>query len=103
MDIELQTPSRIRGSKAVVAGEPADESEDPIRSPVNAYGARIPRLGFGTFELEGDDAQRMVEAALEMGYRHVDTAQIYQNEEGVGAGLKAAGLPRDEVWVTTKV
>jgi diketogulonate reductase-like aldo/keto reductase len=84
-------------------GQDANESEDPIRSPLSVYGAHIPRLGFGTFELEGDDAQRMVEAVLEMGYRHVDTAQIYENEEGVGAGLKAAGVPRDEVWVTTKV
>ena len=63
----------------------------------------MPVLGFGTWQLKGQDARRMVEVALEQGYRHLDTAQIYHNETEVGAGLEASGLGRDEVFVTTKV
>ncbi len=70
---------------------------------VAANGASIPALGFGTWELRGATAQRLVEAALTIGYRHLDTAQMYGNEAEVGAGLRASGLPRDEVFVTTKV
>ncbi|HMR32398.1 MAG TPA: aldo/keto reductase [Geminicoccaceae bacterium] len=70
---------------------------------VAANGADIPALGFGTWELRGATAQRLVEAALAIGYRHLDTAQMYGNEAEVGAGLRASGLRRDEVFVTTKV
>lgn len=70
---------------------------------VEANGADIPALGFGTWQLQGSQAQRMVEAALEIGYRHIDTAQKYGNEAEVGAALAASGLPRDQVFVTTKV
>lgn len=70
---------------------------------VAANGAGIPALGFGTWELRGTTAQRLVEAALAIGYRHLDTAQMYGNEAEVGAGLRASGLPRDEVFVTTKI
>ena len=70
---------------------------------VEANGARIPALGLGTWELRGRDCARAVEAALRLGYRHIDTAEMYGNEEAVGQGLRAAGVPRDEVFVTTKV
>lgn len=70
---------------------------------VELNNARIPALGFGTFELDRAEAQRMVEDALEIGYRHIDTAQIYRNEDAVGAGLAAAAPDREDVWVTTKV
>jgi diketogulonate reductase-like aldo/keto reductase len=70
---------------------------------VNGNGASIPALGFGTWELTGSTAQRMVETALAIGYRHLDTAQIYGNEAEVGAGLRATGLPRESVFVTTKI
>lgn len=63
----------------------------------------IPSLGFGTWQLEPSDARRMVEAALEIGYRHVDTAWIYKNEAAVGEAIRASGVPRDEVFLTTKV
>lgn len=66
-------------------------------------GVEIPQLGFGVFQVDPADTQQVVEKALEVGYRHIDTAKIYGNEEGVGAALKAAGLPRDEVFVTTKL
>ena len=65
-------------------------------------GGAIPLLGFGTWRLEGATAKSSVEQALEVGYRHLDTATIYGNEREVGVGLRASGLPRDEVFVTTK-
>ena len=70
---------------------------------VEAHGARIPALGFGTFRLEGDVARRMVGHALEIGYRHIDTAQMYGNEAEVGAAIADSGVARDEVWLTTKI
>ena len=63
----------------------------------------IPALGFGTWQLKGDAARDGVEHALSLGYRHLDTAQIYENEAEVGAGLAASGVPRDRVFLTTKV
>jgi diketogulonate reductase-like aldo/keto reductase len=70
---------------------------------VNANGAKIPAIGFGTFELEPADAESMVAHALEVGYRHIDTAQMYKNEEAVGRGLKQSGLDREDIFLTTKV
>ena len=66
-------------------------------------GVAIPQLGFGVFQVPPDEAQRTVEHALEVGYRHIDTAAAYNNESGVGAAVRASGLPRDEVFVTTKL
>jgi len=70
---------------------------------VEANGARIPALGLGTWELSGRTCARVVEQALRLGYRHVDTAQVYENEREVGDGLRASGVRRDDVFVTTKV
>lgn len=64
---------------------------------------QIPQLGFGTWQVAADVAQRVVENALEAGYRHIDTAAGYHNEAEVGAALRAAGLPRGDVFVTTKL
>jgi diketogulonate reductase-like aldo/keto reductase len=69
---------------------------------IEANGAHIPILGLGTWELQGA-TQRVVEQALKLGYRHIDTAQIYENERGVGEGLRASRVPRDQVFITTKV
>ncbi|WP_029144635.1 aldo/keto reductase [Microbacterium luticocti] len=66
-------------------------------------GTRIPQLGYGTFKVPADDAQRAVSEALELGYRHIDTAAVYGNEQGVGAAIAASGIPRDELFVTTKL
>ncbi len=63
----------------------------------------IPALGFGTWQMRGDDARDGVEQALALGYRHIDTAQVYENEAEVGAGLAASGVPRADVFLTTKV
>jgi len=70
---------------------------------VEANGAKIPSIGLGTWELRGRTCARIVEQALKLGYRHIDTAQVYENEREVGDGLRASGLKRDEVFVTTKV
>jgi 2,5-diketo-D-gluconate reductase A len=66
-------------------------------------GTEIPQLGFGVFLVEPDEAERIVSDALETGYRHIDTAAIYRNEEGVGRAIAASGIPRDELFVTTKL
>jgi 2,5-diketo-D-gluconate reductase B len=66
-------------------------------------GTRMPALGFGTWELEGDVCVEAVKRALDAGYRHVDTATRYGNEEQVGQALRASGIARDELFVTTKV
>jgi 2,5-diketo-D-gluconate reductase A len=66
-------------------------------------GVQIPQLGLGVFQVPPEDTQRVVEVALETGYRHIDTAAAYRNEAGVGAAIAASGLPREEVFVTTKL
>jgi 2,5-diketo-D-gluconate reductase A len=63
----------------------------------------IPQLGFGVFQVPPQQTQETVETALEVGYRHIDTAQMYGNEAEVGAAVAAAGIPRDELWITTKL
>ncbi|HVY59137.1 MAG TPA: aldo/keto reductase [Xanthobacteraceae bacterium] len=70
---------------------------------VEANGARIPALGLGTWELRGRTCTRIVEQALRLGYRHIDTAHMYQNEREIGDGLRASGIKRSDVFVTTKV
>jgi 2,5-diketo-D-gluconate reductase B len=70
---------------------------------VEANGARIPAVGFGTWQINGAAGTRIIEQALRLGYRHLDTAQAYDNEREVGEALRASGVKRDEVFVTTKV
>jgi 2,5-diketo-D-gluconate reductase A len=70
--------------------------------PLN-LGTTIPQLGFGVFKVDPSDAQRVVEDALETGYRHIDTAALYNNEEQVGAAIAASGIPREELFITTKL
>ncbi len=68
-----------------------------------ANGADIPKLGFGTWQLEGEDATRGVMTALKTGYRHIDTAQLYGNEAEVGQGWTQSGVRREDFFLTTKV
>jgi 2,5-diketo-D-gluconate reductase B len=70
---------------------------------VDMKGASMPVLGFGTWQLTGDDCVRAVRTALGIGYRHIDTAQAYGNEAEVGRALAGSGIPRDELFLTTKV
>ena len=66
-------------------------------------GISIPKLGFGTWQLKDKECTKAVLKALEVGYRHIDTAQIYENEEAVGKAVDESGLPREELFLTTKV
>jgi diketogulonate reductase-like aldo/keto reductase len=70
---------------------------------VEADGARIPAVGFGTWRLAGEEAVRAVATALRAGYRHIDTAAMYGNEVEVGEAIRSHGAPRDDVFLTTKV
>ena len=70
---------------------------------VEANGAKIPAIGMGTWTLEGDQARNLVAKALEVGYRHIDTAAMYKNENAVGQGLADSGLARSDYFLTTKV
>lgn len=75
-------------------------------SPVHTIercGMSMPALGFGTFEITGDTTRRMVGEALDIGYRHIDTAQAYHNETEVGQGIADSGVPRQDIFLTTKV
>ncbi len=70
---------------------------------VHANGAAIPAIGLGTWTLRDGACAEAVQEAIAMGYRHIDTAAMYDNEEAVGAGIRASRFPREEVFVTTKV
>lgn len=70
---------------------------------LTAQGMRMPRIGLGTWPMKGAECQVAVESALALGYRHIDTAEMYGNEDAVGAGIAAAGLPRGDVFLTTKI
>lgn len=66
-------------------------------------GTAIPQLGFGTFQVPPEDTAEVVSQAFEVGYRHIDTAQMYRNEEGVGRAVASASIPRDELYITSKL
>jgi 2,5-diketo-D-gluconate reductase A len=66
-------------------------------------GHTIPQLGFGVFKVDPDETERVVTDALEVGYRHLDTAAVYGNEAGVGRAIAKSGIPRDELFITTKL
>lgn len=68
-----------------------------------ANGVNIPKLGLGTWRIDDAAAAKVVRDAIEVGYRHIDTAQAYENEHGVGEGVRASGIARDSVFVTTKL
>jgi len=75
----------------------------PTIPTIAANGAQIPAIGLGTWTLMDEEGSRVVTTALASGYRHIDTAAMYGNEAAVGAGLRASGIARKEIWVTTKV
>ena len=79
-----------------------DAPQIPGDTVTLAQGSLMPLLGFGTWQIKGDDAVRSVSTALEAGYRHLDTATVYRNEGEVGRGLAESGVRRDDVFVTTK-
>lgn len=92
--MNAQRPAGTRG----VGRHPLPIPTIPIPS-----GDAIPQLGYGTYKIAPEDAQAAVETALELGYRHIDAAAMYRNEKEVGAAVAASGLPRDELWITSKL
>jgi len=66
-------------------------------------GHEIPQLGFGVFQIPPEDTAKAVTTALELGYRHIDTAEMYRNERGVGEAIRASGLSRDDIYITSKL
>jgi 2,5-diketo-D-gluconate reductase B len=78
-------------------------SELIVMEQLPTQGIDLPRLGLGTYRMQGDACRAAVESALALGYRHIDTAEMYGNEEAVGAAIAGAGVPRKDLHVTTKV
>src|SRR4051812_42202294 len=78
-------------------------TSDTTQPTLQVQGVTVPKLGFGTWQIEDDAATEAVRHALELGYRHIDTARAYGNEAEVGKGLAASGLARDEYFLTTKL
>ena len=70
---------------------------------LKSQGIALPKLGLGTFRMQGDACRAAVESALGLGYRHIDTAEMYGNEEAIGAAIAASRVPRGDLHVTTKV
>ena len=70
---------------------------------VESHGFKLPIVGLGTWQLTGRECTRLVEQAIRLGYRHIDTAQMYDNEKEVGEGIRASGVPRAQIFLTTKV
>lgn len=78
-------------------------TDHPVPTLTLNDGTVIPQLGFGVFKVDPDETERIVTSAFEAGYRHIDTAAIYGNEEGVGRAIASSGIPRDELYITTKL
>ena len=76
---------------------------DASMRALEIQGTTVPKLGFGTWQIEGPECQEAVEDALAIGYRHIDTARAYGNEAEVGRGIAAAGVPRNQFFLTTKI
>lgn len=86
-----------------MSGNHSAMSSEGLSSRICANGAGIPCIGFGTYGMRGQKLSRLISKALRAGFRHVDTAQIYGNEASVGDGILLSGIPRDDVFITTKI
>jgi len=103
----VRDSAHVRGSPVLGDGDSIGRVTDldlqlPDQTLTLTNGTSIPLLGFGTWQITGDDAVRATTAALEAGYRHLDTATVYGNEAEVGRALSESGVARDDVFVTTK-
>ncbi|NQX33510.1 aldo/keto reductase [Herbiconiux sp. VKM Ac-2851] len=78
-------------------------TENSVPTVTLNNGTTIPQLGFGVFKVDPDKTNRVVRDALDVGYRHLDTARIYHNEEGVGRAVRESGIARDDLFITTKL
>jgi 2,5-diketo-D-gluconate reductase B len=96
-------PPAIVDAAALPAAAGRVHEEIARMNVIDAHGARIPVLGFGTMTLKEDLCVQLVDAALKLGYRHLDTAQMYGNEREVGSGMRGSGIKREDIFLTTKV
>src|SRR4051794_3965627 len=89
----------------VTSRRPACQSRYMTSVPTLSFndGHTIPQLGFGVYRVDPAETERIVGDALEVGYRHIDTASLYGNEHGVGVAIERSGIPRDELFITTKL
>jgi len=78
-------------------------TDSKVPSVILNNGVEMPQLGFGVWQVPDDEAAKAVTTALEAGYRSIDTAAIYENERGTGEAVAASGIPREELFVTTKL
>lgn len=103
MASEVPVPEDDASPHPTVTDRPDERDFDAQPVLEIASGLRVPRLGLGTWQLEGRTAADSVAEALRLGYRHIDTAQAYGNEDQVAAGIAASGMARDELFITTKI
>jgi len=102
-----QTPNRASTARSDISPTPTNTEQERLMMLNEIYtlanGVNIPKLGLGTWMIEDDQVAQTVREAVQIGYRHIDTAQGYGNERGVGEGVRTSGLARDALFVTTKV
>jgi 2,5-diketo-D-gluconate reductase B len=96
-------PEESAHAASLLASGGPNDVRNLFMDNLKTQGISMPKLGLGTFRMQGDTCRAAVESALSIGYRHIDTAEMYGNEEPIGAALAAARLPRGELHVTTKV
>ena len=101
MDSEEQWAKRRKQAERMIAGNEA--RIDSFRFKCKGQEGSIPKIGFGTANLKGNVCREAVGAALEAGCRHIDTALLYGNQTEVGEAIRASGISREEIWVTSKV
>jgi diketogulonate reductase-like aldo/keto reductase len=94
---------KARAIRMTEHGPDAYRGADATTTTLHAGGAEIPVLGFGTYGMAGDELRTILIAALQRGFRHIDTAQMYRNESDVGHAVRMSGVPRDRMFLTTKV
>src|SRR3954470_4413251 len=80
-----------------------DHLQTGTQTLIQTQGISLPRLGLGTYRMQGTVCRAAVESALALGYRHIDTAEMYANEDAIGAAIAASGIARRDLHVTTKV
>jgi len=103
LDSEENWAKRRKLAERMIAGNEAPARTDSFMFKCKGQEGSIPKIGFGTATLTGETCREYVGAALEAGCRHVDTALLYNNQVEVGEAIRASGIPREEVWVTSKV
>ena len=101
--IQAAITASVLGFNPNVQAENKVMKEQKMRYIKLNDGVEIPQLGYGTWNIRGKDGQKAIEYALEVGYRHIDSASYYQNEDIVGAAVRNSGIKREDVFVTTKL